>query len=247
MNWNLEGKWILITGCTSGIGETVSYMLDSYGANTVLVGRNTEKLQKMEAELKHEVISISYDLMDLDNIEDIFKTCLKKGVKLDGMVYSAGISIDIPIKALKISDIENPMRIHYEAFTLFGKQFAKKKYSNDNSSIVVLSSAAAFTCDKGMMGYAASKAAINAAVQVMSKEFVQRRIRVNAVAPCFVDTDMTWNVAKFVDDFQEKINTVQPFGVIPKEQIAFLIFYLLSDYSSYITGDVIPVTGGQII
>lgn len=247
MEIDMKGKWILVTGASSGIGEGVVGELDKAGANVVLVGRNEEKLQEVASGMANQAIVVKYDLSDLENMEEIFTTVYKQGIVLDGMVHSAGISVDIPVKVLQPQDLRTMMEVNYFSFVMLGRFFYKKKYSNPESSIVAISSAAAFMCDKGMSQYSASKAALNATVKTMSKEFLNRRIRVNAIAPCFVDTGMTWNVGNYVEGFADKLTQTQPLGVIPREQIAYVVLFLLSEYSRYITGDIIPITGGQTL
>ena len=102
------------------------------------------------------------------------------------------------------------------AFIELGKYFSKRKYSNDGSSIVVMSSMAAYEMEKGMAAYASSKAAVNAVVKVMAKEMADRRIRVNGVAPAFVATPM---IKEDMDMWEKEGNSPQKFGVIPPKQV----------------------------
>ena len=103
---------------------------------------------------------------------------------------------------------------------------------------------ASLECAKAMSQYAASKNAVNAYTKVLAREAEKRKIRVNAIAPALVDTDMTHQLCDVLEDFEETIITRQPFGIIPVEQIAYLAEFLLSDRSAYITGTIIPVHGG---
>ncbi len=135
--------------------------------------------------------------------------------------------------------------VNYYSFVELGKYFNKKKYSNDRASVVAISSSAAETCTKGMCTYAASKAALNAAVKVMGREFLKRHQRVNAILPTFVDTPMAVRMDDALGDLDSKI-AGQPLGLIEPEQIAFLVEFLISDKSSYITGACIPVSAGAI-
>ena len=103
---------------------------------------------------------------------------------------------------------------------------------------MALSSMASYTSDSGMMAYAGAKSAINTAIKVVSKECAKRKIRANAVLPGMVFTPMT------TDGTDEYVKENQPFGFIEKEQVAYLIEFLLSDKSRYITGSEIPISGG---
>lgn len=238
-------KAILVTGASSGIGAAVSQYLSEQGYGVVLVARNKSKMEQIAAAFSGNRHIISYDLTDLENIEQIFIQCKEKGIKLDGMVHCAGISNDIPIRANDVEVMKDVTTINYYSFVELCKYFIKKKYSQDGASVVALSSSAAELCSKGMCTYSASKAALNATVKVLSKESLKRRQRVNAIMPNFVDTPMAQNVNNTFGNLERKI-AAQPLGIIEPVQIAYLVEFLLSDKSSYITGACIPVSGGAI-
>lgn len=239
-------KWILVTGASSGIGEAVSKYLSSQGYGVVLVARNRGRLERISESLSSENFYISYDLSDLEHIEEIFTVCKEKGIKLDGLVHSAGINNDIPIRSNDIKIMQDVTTINFYAFVEIGKYFCKKKYSNENASVVAISSSAADACMKGMCTYSASKAALNASVKVMGKEFLKRRQRVNAIMPSFVNTPMAEQMDESLGDLESKVSS-QPLGLIDPIQIAYLVEFLLSDKSAFITGACIPVSGGAIL
>lgn len=239
-------KWILVTGASSGIGEAVCKYLSSQGYGIVLVARNSDKLREISRSLPEENFYISYDLSNLDCIEEIFTACKEKEIKLDGLVHCAGINNDIPIRSNDIEIMQDVTTINYFSFVEMGKYFCKKKYSNEGASVVAISSSAADACMKGMCTYSASKAALNASVKVMGKEFLKRRQRVNAIMPSFVDTPMSEQMDKSLGDLESKILS-QPLGLIEPLQIAYLVEFLLSDKSIYMTGACIPVSGGAIL
>ena len=155
------------------------------------------------------------------------------------------------------------MRVNCLAFFEAGKCFANKRYSSDYSKIVAISSIASLSCEKGMGLYSASKAAMNAAVKTMAKEYVRRGILVNAVLPAGVLTPMSVRKMKQQDIVQpedlaamireiEKTQTIvpdsqQPYGVILPSSIASLVTYLISEENRYITGSLIPVSAGMAI
>ena len=157
---------------------------------TILVARNEEKLKKLVNEFGGETKYLIYDLTDVEHIESCFIKCREWGIKLDGLIHCAGIGENMPIRLIQTEHIKKMYQIHPMAFIELGKYFSKRKYSNDGSSIVVMSSMVAYEMEKGMAAYASSKAAVNAVVKVMAKEMADRRIRVNGVAPAFVATPM---------------------------------------------------------
>lgn len=239
-------KWILVTGASSGIGETVCKYLSSQGYGVVLVARSSDKLREISQNLPGENFYISYDLSNLDYIEKIFTACKEKEIKLDGLVHCAGINSDIPVRSNDIKIMQDVTTINYFSFVEMGKYFCKRKYSNEGASVVAISSRAANDCRKGMCTYSASKAALNASVKVMGREFLKRRQRVNAIMPAFVDTPMSEQADKSLGGLERKMES-QPFGLIEPLQIAYLVEFLLSDKSIYMTGACIPVSGGNIL
>ncbi len=239
----MRGKNILITGASQGIGGKTAEYLSSRGARVILVARNEEKLREIQNGLPEESSLFTCDLLNLQDIENIFRFCAGQGIKLHGMVHCAGVNRDIPIKYNDIEFMQETMTVNYMAFVELGKYFMKKKYSVDGGSIVAISSSAASMLPPGMCTYASSKIALEASVKIMSKELIKRRIRVNAIAPACVDTEMI-EKAPFVDT--DHIEIGQPLGLIEPKYLSYLVEYLLSDKAKYITGATIPVYAGAV-
>lgn len=237
-------RYIMITGASSGIGEaTARYLNRQENVSLILVARNEKKLKALAEEFGDKTKYIVYDLTDTENIEKCFKACKQWEIKLDGLVHCAGIAEDMPIRTIQTEHIEQMYQIHPIAFLQLGKFFCKKKYSNEGASIVAMSSTASYKLEKGMAAYASSKAAVNALIKVMAKEMLGRHIRVNAVAPAFVETPM---IKEDVERWKETGSQPQAFGVIPPEQVAYLIEFLMSDKATYITGEIIVISAGLI-
>lgn len=236
-------RYIMITGASSGIGEATARILNEQDdIALILVARNEKKLQELVEEFGEKTKYIVFDLTDTEHIENCFSRCREWGIKLDGLVHCAGISEDMPIRTIQTEHIKQMYRIHPIAFIELGKYFCRKKYSNDGASIVAISSAATCTLAKGMAAYASSKTAVNAVVKVMAKEMIDRRIRVNGVAPTFVKTPM---IEEYMENWGKSDSKPQGLGVIPPEQIAYLIEFLMSEKAAYITGEVIVVSAGM--
>lgn len=231
---------VLVTGASSGIGEATAKYLAEQGAEVICVARREELLQKVCEYHPDRMWSVPCDLTDLENIEKIFEVIREKSGPLTGLVHCAGINRDMPVRTNDAHIMKRVMDTNYGAFVELGKYFCKKKYSEEGSSIVAISSTASYNYAKGMCTYSSSKAALNAAVMIMAKEFVKRKIRVNAILPNFVNTEMT----KRSMDYNKGIGEGQPLGIIESEYIAYLVEFLLSDKAKYMTGCLIPVTGG---
>lgn len=237
----MANKKILITGATGGIGEATARYLVSQGYFVILVGRNKDKLDALKEELSNSALTYSYDFKDLYNIESIFSFIEDNGIRLDGMVHAAGINRDIAIRMNDVDIMQEVTAINYMSFVELMKFFMKKKYSNDSGSVVAISSIAALTHPMAMCTYVASKAALESSIIIAAKEAVKRKIRVNGIRPGFVDTKMA-DDAPFASE--ERINSIQPLGLIDPLYIAYMIEYLLSDKGKYITGSMFPIVGG---
>lgn len=250
----------LITGASSGIGAACAQKLSSEGHTLILVSRNLQKLKRFAETLTSKVFCFAYDLDDIYNIHLIFNYCKDNGLKLDGMVYSAGINADVPIKVCTPELFEKVMRVNCIAFAEMGKHFYSKRYSNDYSRIVAISSSASISSDKGMGPYSASKAALNSIVKTMSKEFCRRGILVNALLPAGVLTPMATvkietltgkafdlkNAIEEIESSPIKIyeGEAQPYGIITPNNLSVIVKYLISSENRYVTGALIPVSAG---
>lgn len=230
---------ILITGASSGIGAETAKYLSEQGYTLVLTARSEDRLNTIAQSLSSPCHIFPYDLNDLDHIETIFEYCKEQNLKLDGMVHCAGITIGLPVRSISYDELESVMRINYYAFVELAKSFSKRAYSNNNGSIVAMSSISAYTCWSGTGCYSGTKAAMNAMVRVMSREFSNRSIRVNAIAPAVVETPMGDSVKEF-----KVIDESQPMGGIEPRQISYMIEYLLSEKAKYISGAIIPISAG---
>lgn len=237
----MKDKNILITGASSGIGKAVALYLAAQGAHLVLVARREQELKALVEQIGSNARYYICDLQDASQIEGIFGFCEEQGVILDGFVHSAGIANPVPVRSASPEGIEQMMQINAISFMEIAKYFYKKKHSSNGASIVAISSLAAVRPVSGQASYAASKAAMNAMVQVMAQEFLKRKIRVNAIMPSYVDTPMVEKDASF--GMNNGIDNM-PLGVIDPVQIAYLVEFLLSDKAIHITGAEIPVTSG---
>ena len=234
-----DKKYVLITGATSGIGLETARYLYSIGYGVVLVGRNEEVLAGISKELD-DSLYIVIDFENTESIAEIFNVLKKNEIVLDGMVHSAGLGMNVPVRLCKIEDMERLMKVHYYGFVELCKYFYKSSYSHEDSSIIAISSLATKTQLKGSVLYSASKNALNSAITVASKEFLKRHIRVNGLLPAYVDTRMNNGLEELID-----VKERQPWGMIPPRQMAELIEFLLSDKSMYITGALIPISAGM--
>lgn len=236
-------KNILITGATGGIGEAVAKKLFSEKYNLILLGRNENKLRQIANDLG-DAVCIPYDLTKLHTVESVFELLRSKNIKLDGFVHCAGIA---PLMKIQENDIDimlETFNINLFSFIEFAKYFSLEKYSNDNSSIVAISSVTARVAANRQTVYTSSKAALEQAVRCMSKEFMERKICVNCIAPGIVETEMFKSLSEQSVTLREKSEKLCPLGVIPPENIADIVEFLVSEKSKYMTGSTIIADSG---
>lgn len=240
----MNEKNYIVTGASRGIGRAVAVRLLEQGHKVVLVAKSEKKLRELERTYPGKAIVYAMDVTNYEEVDRMFKECLDKGLTFDGLVYCAGVGEDCPIKSVDMKTMQRTFDVNYFGYVNMAKKFTFRKYANNGASIVAMSSTASTAVAMGMCEYASTKISINVFTQIMAKEVAKKRIRVNAVAPAMVDTDMYYETLNRVEGYEEKMKKSQPFGVIPVEQIVYLVDFLLSDSASYITGAVIPVSGG---
>lgn len=232
---------ILISGATSGIGREAAYYLSENGYAVYLTGRNQEVLIQMSKELENCIGTFALDLANVDLVQGLFDKIKSKEIKLDAFIHCAGLEGGLaPARLARFETLDLLMRVHYLSFVEMSKCFYNRQISNEGSAIIGLSSLAAYMCQRNSIDYSSSKAAMNASVKVLSKEFLKRGIRVNAILPANVDTPMSKNLKETFD-----IESIQPMGFVDPKQVVYLIEFLLSDKAKYITGALIPISAGM--
>ncbi len=237
--FSLEGKTILVTGASSGIGRSTAIECSKMGGKIILNGRNLERLNEVLTNLEGEGHKIlSADVTRQDDLDYLVNVC----PLLNGVVMCAGITKMLPTKLIKRDDINTIFETNIASSILLASGLLKKKKINPSSSFVFISSIASQNASVGNGIYAASKGALNSFVKVLALETANRNIRANCILPGIVKTSMNEEGMKNgdYDDLAKKY----PLGFGNPENIAKGVVFLLSDASSWITGTNIVVDGG---
>lgn len=243
---DLHGKIFIVTGAGSGIGRETSRVLAQEGATVIMMDISAEGLSEtaiIGGELCHPY---PIDLTDVKTMTNVISEIVEQYGKLDGLVHCAGISSRKPLNVLSKEGFEKILNINFYAFVDLVKVFAKKKNSNDGSSIVVMSSISSIRGYKAKSEYNVSKAAVDAFVKCMSLELASRQIRVNSIMPGEVLTPMALR-AKELATAANAVEYSQPLGSTHPYEVANLIAFLLSDATKTITGTSIRIDGGACV
>lgn len=240
--FSLEGKTILVTGASSGIGRAIAIECSRMGASVVLTARNTERLNETLALMdsgNHIVLSA-----DLSRECDVMEL-VDALPGLNGVVHNAGVSNRIICKAIKEADIDFILKPNLYAPILLQRHLLKKKRISKEASIVFIASRAPFSPSIGNGVYAASKGAVLGYANVLGLELAPQNIRVNSICPAMVWTELIEKDASQMGADYNELQMKYPLKRYGKpEDVAYLTIYLLSDASSWMTGSVIDLTGG---
>lgn len=240
--FSLEGKTILVTGASSGIGRATAIECSKLGANVIVTARSKERLQEtyemLEGSENRQVIA------ELTNNEDLGSLVTSVG-KIDGVVLCAGKGKTLPVLFSTREEFDDIYNVNFFSQVELLRMLAKKKCLNYNSSVVVVASIGGnYRFSPGNAIYGSSKAALRSMVQFCSIEFAPKKIRVNGVCPGMVETPLI-NRGTLTDEQFEADKATYPLKRYGQpEEIAHGIIYLLSDASSWVTGQSLVIDGG---
>lgn len=244
----LKGKVALITGATRGIGLATAERYCEEGAKVFINGRDEARLSIEIEKLKEkgfDADGLVFDVAEPEQIKNAFRTLIKATKKLDILVNNAGILDDALIGMVTAKQINNTFATNTFS-TLYTSQYAARLMTrNKSGSIINLASIIGTNGNIGQAVYGGSKSAIIGITKSLSKELAKDNIRVNAIAPGFIKTDMASSIPE--DKFKERMDSIAMGRIGEPEDIANAAVFLGSDLSSYITGQVVGVDGGMLI
>jgi NAD(P)-dependent dehydrogenase (short-subunit alcohol dehydrogenase family) len=243
---DLARKRILVTGASAPIGRAIAVVLSRLGATLTISGRREEALREtrdlLEGEVDHTVEP--FDLADVDGMPAWFRRLTAGPMPLDAVVHAAGVSTAIPIKVLNRARIDGVMLPNVYASLGLLRGVSGRGVAADGCSIVFISSVSGVSGALGHTTYSASKGALHALVRSAAKELGPKRMRVNCIAPAWVEGPIM-DVVNDIrgDDFQD-ITARQFLGAIRPEDLGVAAAYLVSDAARTVTGTTMVVDGG---
>lgn len=241
--FSLEGKTILVTGASSGIGQAIAIESSKMGADVIITGRNEERLAETLSKLAPgNHLSIAADLGAPEGYLKIAENL----PKIDGLVNNAGITITQPVPFIKESTLNQIFSVNIVAPILLTQHLVKKRIIKNGGSIVFMSSLSSVApCAPGNSLYTATKSGINGFMKNAAVDLATKKIRCNSVLPSMVETPLKEGI-NVTDKQWEKVRNAYPLKRLGKpEDIAYAVIYLLSDASSWVTGTELILDGGR--
>jgi len=241
-----KGQVGIITGGTRGIGAAIAEALARKGVHVVIASRNAQEAREKATTLSALGIKakgVKLDVSKADEVATVFEEIRKEYQRIDILINNAGITKDGLLLRMKEEDWDTVIDINLKGAFLCTREVLKDMVSQKYGRIVSLTSVAAFMGNPGQANYAASKGGIVGFTKTVAKEYANRGITVNAVAPGFIETAMTDVLKDSIKEELKKLIPMRRFGTV--EDVARAVVFLVSPESGYITGQVIHVNGGM--
>lgn len=241
----LQGKVAVVTGGSRGIGRAVATGLAREGAAITLCARDRVLLEKVAAELESsgaQALTVQADVTQASEVEQMVEACVERFGQVDILVNNAGITRDNLLLRMKDEEWDAVLNANLKGVFHCTRAVLRPMIKQRGGRIINLSSVVAVMGNPGQANYVAAKAGIIGFTKATAREVASRRITVNAVAPGFIETDMTHALDP---ELQEQMRSQIPLGRFGRaEDVAELVAFLASDRAAYITGQVIHLNGG---
>jgi len=246
--YRLDNRTALVTGAAQGIGKAIALTLAQTGAHIVINDINEETANSTAEKVRSFGVEADVHIVDITNtdaVQSMINAVVKKFSSLDILVNNAGIAKDGYIMRMSDEQWNAVLNVNLKGAFNCIRAVTRTMFKQKKGAIVNVSSVIGVMGNTGQVNYAASKAGLIGITKTAAKEFASRNIRVNAIAPGFIDTPMTMAIPEDIRNKYLESIPLKRYGTT--EEVARLVHFLVSDASSYITGQVINVDGGLII
>lgn len=246
IKFDFSGKRYVVSGATSGIGHQVASDLADSGAIVLAIGRRKDRTDKLKVLYPNNIVPANLDINNYENLKQSIEQFAEAG-KIDGSVHCAGINKFTPLRAFNWDDADQIIRTSLYAGIELIRIASAKKVSAEKGSHVMLASVAGIKGEVGFTAYSAAKSAVIGAVRSLALELAVKDIRVNAVTPGWIPTEMSAAIDARYPGHADTIKLQHPLGVGCVEDVSNLAMFLLSDESKWITGSNVIIDGGYSI
>ena len=243
---DLSGQIAMVSGASQGLGQAIAVRLGENGAKVICVARNADKLTETVDQIKAaggDAVAISCDVTDRAAIEKLFEQVETEFKRLDILVNNAGITRDTLLPRMSDSQWDEIIASNLTSCFLFCRAATRVMMGQRYGRIINMSSVSGLIGNAGQTNYSATKAGMIGFTRSMSKELAKRKITVNAVAPGFIESDMTKALGDAVTDEVKKRIPANRLG--QADDVAACVLFLASKAASYVTGQVLTVDGGM--
>ena len=241
----LTGKVALVTGAAQGIGKAIALLLARNGADIVVSDINLEKAEETAKEIRAmgpKAMALKVDVSNLSDVERMVEGILEKLAKIDILVNNAGITRDKLILRMTEEDWDAVLGVNLKGTFNCTKAVIRHMAKQRSGKIVNIASVVGEMGNAGQANYSASKAGVIGLTKTIAREYAQRGINVNAIAPGYIETPMTEALPEKAKEELKKLIPMERLG--KPEDVAEAVLFLVSEESSYITGQVLNVNGG---
>jgi len=246
--YDLSGKKVLVTGGGTGLGLAISTAMAGAGAQVMIVGRREQMLREACEGLGARSVYKVFDIAALDEIPSFVSEVEQELGHVDVLVNNAGINMKKNFLEVTDADFESVMRINQQAAFALSREFARNMVERRSGSIIMISSMAAKYGIPKVISYTAAKSAIEGMTRAMAVDLSPLGIRVNCIAPGFIETEMSAKALNNDPERKARVLSRTPMGFLGKpEDVGYAAVFLASDAAKYITGAILPVDGGNSI
>jgi 3-oxoacyl-[acyl-carrier protein] reductase len=244
---DLSGQIALVTGASSGIGRSIAVALGQAGAKIACVARRADKLAETVEAIRAvggEAEAFACDVTDAASVQKVVDAVVEKWEKLHILVNNAGVTRDTLLPRMQDDDWDAVINTNLRGTFLFTRAVTRPMMQQRYGRVINISSVSGLTGNPGQSNYSASKAGIIGFTRTVARELASRKVTVNAIAPGFIETEMTGALGPIV--LEEVKKRIPAKRVGKPEEIAYAALFLASSAASYITGQVLTVDGGMV-
>ncbi|TDI34419.1 MAG: 3-oxoacyl-ACP reductase FabG [Acidobacteria bacterium] len=237
-----EGKLALVTGGSRGIGRAIAAALVERGVRVVLTGRSEERARATAEELGSRAQGLAMDVSDRETVIRVIQSVFDEHERIDILVNNAGITRDNLLMRMKPEEWDAVLTTNVNALYYCSQAVLRPMIRQRSGRVINMSSVVGLTGNAGQVNYAASKAAILGFTKALAREVASRNVTVNAIAPGYIDTDMTRELPQGATEALHEAIPMKRIG--QPSDVAAAVLYLASEGASYVTGQVLQVNGG---